>query len=1003
MPETINILHVSDLHARVGLEMYLETRVRAMLEDVERLNIQIDAIIFTGDLAFSGKEEEYALADRLLLSPLKSRFLINKQPVPVYIIPGNHDIDRGRIDPMVERGLLTELTGSQTAVQYLDHKSYTRPRLQAFYDYRSRLLNHDFQPFYCSVQHVKGIDIGFACLNSAWRCSGTEDEKHLFLTEEQIYSAYKAVENCVVKIALVHHPLNWLHPSEYEAVVHDLKRNFDIVAKGHLHVQDSMGEITPNSDCILFSAPALCDGRLPDAGYNIYCLDYENKKVVAKYRKFIRRRNQFDKDTDYAQDGEQAYPLASNDLTRHSLSLLSQRLVVAGTALGATLRQSLSVYQQKADPIYVTPALQSVTFNQGQEVCQPFRDEFSSMTRNHCILYGAPETGKTVLSHAIGAAINQASAQSRESRLAVYVDLEDKKAVNIEKQIIKGINETIVVGSGSASPNEVVVFLDHVDKTFPSHIADIEKLIETHPNWRFIVSTTNYLHYKTYALGDTKLLWSYFRLDHWGPSRIREFISKFFDDDSVDVDAAFDFVTRSLKNTDLPNIPMVIVLYLTVFQAEGSKYSSLSFLDLLIKYEHIRLEQGDQSAANSIYNKERILSHIAVDCLKQNQIGLPRKQVEDLIRSYFDDKALSVNSNDFINSLSKTGMVEVTDESFTFKYFVFFDYYLARAFKEQIIQVETLTQNLPDCIQVANALALYGGLFRENIGLVKHLFSLIENSFQHQNRYTLADLDQYVDGLLLDHIDEEQGEAVENADITSRPNYDEMDEEFSEGKNTYRKERENGNSVRENEADLGYLFEGLKAFYNLFRNLENIERSNKVELLDRILDYHIKLTFDLIEFFHSLFKNKDITTIMSYVIALAFQDFLTTNIGNQNLKITIEDALKRCNNDFKEMLLLFLYADLRLPGHERKLEDFVKRTSSDTAVEMVFFKLRMMMVNYEKTNYPAALSSAFRVTFGRRVKLWSNKAKPEGIDRAFGQVLDDTRKEQRKNLSNKEQ
>ena len=65
------------LYDRIDTAGYLERAVAHVL----RLDPRPDLVIMTGDLVDGGKAEEYALLRRLL-APL---------PMPVYVIPGNHD------------------------------------------------------------------------------------------------------------------------------------------------------------------------------------------------------------------------------------------------------------------------------------------------------------------------------------------------------------------------------------------------------------------------------------------------------------------------------------------------------------------------------------------------------------------------------------------------------------------------------------------------------------------------------------------------------------------------------------------------------------------------------------------------------------------------------------------------------------------------------------------------------------------------------------------------
>ena len=81
------ICQLTDLHVRpVGMpanrvsetNMFTERAFRA----VARLNPRPDVVLITGDLTECGLDAEYAHLNRLLRK---------LQPMPVFVIPGNHD------------------------------------------------------------------------------------------------------------------------------------------------------------------------------------------------------------------------------------------------------------------------------------------------------------------------------------------------------------------------------------------------------------------------------------------------------------------------------------------------------------------------------------------------------------------------------------------------------------------------------------------------------------------------------------------------------------------------------------------------------------------------------------------------------------------------------------------------------------------------------------------------------------------------------------------------
>jgi DNA repair exonuclease SbcCD nuclease subunit len=121
---TVTWVHLSDWHQRGvdfdrkmlldALLLDLKDRSRNISEDLRR----VDFVVFSGDLAFSGKREEYSLAFAEFVEPvLKACDLVDSGRPRLdrfFLVPGNHDVDR-------------------------DLASLLRPDLRFFSD-RSRLL-----------------------------------------------------------------------------------------------------------------------------------------------------------------------------------------------------------------------------------------------------------------------------------------------------------------------------------------------------------------------------------------------------------------------------------------------------------------------------------------------------------------------------------------------------------------------------------------------------------------------------------------------------------------------------------------------------------------------------------------------------------------------------------------------------------------------------------------------------------------------------------------------
>jgi len=109
---TLTWLHLSDFHFGSKKDWRQDRVLDHFKRDIKGLldkaNLQPDWVFVTGDIAFSGKPEQYQIASENFREINK---ILGLRPSrDWFIAPGNHDVDRDRVDGMWEimRSQLTE-------------------------------------------------------------------------------------------------------------------------------------------------------------------------------------------------------------------------------------------------------------------------------------------------------------------------------------------------------------------------------------------------------------------------------------------------------------------------------------------------------------------------------------------------------------------------------------------------------------------------------------------------------------------------------------------------------------------------------------------------------------------------------------------------------------------------------------------------------------------------------------------------------------------------------
>jgi 3',5'-cyclic AMP phosphodiesterase CpdA len=94
---TLTWLHLSDWHQQ-GADFDRDVVRDALIADlagraaIDPSLARVDFVAFSGDLAWTGRPEEYEAAQREFLDPVLAA--VDLQPDRLVLVPGNHDLDR---------------------------------------------------------------------------------------------------------------------------------------------------------------------------------------------------------------------------------------------------------------------------------------------------------------------------------------------------------------------------------------------------------------------------------------------------------------------------------------------------------------------------------------------------------------------------------------------------------------------------------------------------------------------------------------------------------------------------------------------------------------------------------------------------------------------------------------------------------------------------------------------------------------------------------------------
>ncbi|MCL2044876.1 MAG: tetratricopeptide repeat protein [Oscillospiraceae bacterium] len=224
-------LHISDLHYNPSNSNFDTRLLLTKLYEYIKENIDVDAVVYTGDFRFAKQQE--ATQENARLAAEKLREIANNagvsDPRYIHIVPGNHDLERGDvalIDQAYKEYANGAFSGSLTynGIEFpcID---YLASRFKFFEMVAAELSNQvwvdiptDNRHKYHRIATVAGM-YNIIYLNTAIGSGKNGERGNLLAGYEHIANAFVANENYLPTIVLGHHGLGCFTRRERERII----------------------------------------------------------------------------------------------------------------------------------------------------------------------------------------------------------------------------------------------------------------------------------------------------------------------------------------------------------------------------------------------------------------------------------------------------------------------------------------------------------------------------------------------------------------------------------------------------------------------------------------------------------------------------------------------------------------------------------------------------------------------------------------------------------------
>jgi predicted phosphodiesterase len=731
--------------------------MQAVIEDVKQQIVErpIDLIIFSGDLTWSGDDVEFALAQELLLDPLEA--LTGCSHEQIVFVPGNHDVKRALIDEYAETGWAqaTEtrdgVIGLMENEQALERATARLAGWQAFV--KAYYEDADVAPVGTLARthrlEIRGITVGIAALNSAWRASGLLDKGRLLIGERQLLPALEAIDDVDMPLVAVHHPLDWLAPFDLDATRAEFAGRGVMVLSGHEHLSEPMSVNTAGGQVVYSRAGSLFSSLGYNNGYSLVDVAPRDGRSDFVLRTWWPDRREWDEGSDRAHRGraQLSWPSAS----RGELGVrLRYSTVVATLSDAIQVRSVLAdrlVGEIPFDELIVPPRFLPSRYGEASAAISVDPDKRLNRVdpvgqlseKRVVIIAGEPEAGVSTSLYWI---------------LKQYFDRDTLRApvlMRFDHRFDRRLLERSAVRSLRAygvdvSRANLPALLVALDDVRPEQTGALDRLtgviVERAADFFALGCADEDYESLAKALDEAGIAYSTAFVAPFGRRELRDLLER-----ASQEGALLDRVMTIVGREGLPRSPFVLSALVAVL-AEQSDASSLNesgvlggYVDLLLSDALVDLERVGMDKRR----REYLLARLAVRLTESESGTLTRLDVEEYLAGYFRAQGwLTASPGRVIDSLITRRILTSDDDLIGFRHPALFSFFKGAAYGDD---GEFAARLRSDPLGNAAALRHAAGLRRNDSELLTFTMDFVEGRIRDAGG---PQSERYAPRLLLD-------------------------------------------------------------------------------------------------------------------------------------------------------------------------------------------------------------------------------------------------------------
>jgi predicted MPP superfamily phosphohydrolase len=987
----IRILHFSDFHFnKQNLEHWNYFVKDSLIAELQRINDeqQIDLFFLTGDLVDKGGagfptiDEAFNEFKKNILDPILTT---TRLPIDRFlIIPGNHDLNKKLDDEWADEGLKLFLNSPDKIQSFIkkgkdgDYNGFKR--VKPFKDFEKSLYsgvsNCQLSPFDSNfILDINRQKVGVACLNSSWRCNDSLKDKGIIIVgDTQIANANLFLKNCDIKIALIHHPYDWISTVEQKVIHSHLHNNFNMMFIGHVHEGETSVETNFAGSLFVNVAPGALtdirgDSRRYSNGFVIVDYQEEKKNVCCSYKRYNHPNKKFVDNTDLGDNGKLIFDIppqtrlkqiSTNQdhlqtIIKVRFDEMNEHLISTGTDLGP----------KTVKDCFVLPNITQQFLIEKKEGILEENNLSLQDILNHdkdLLLFGTKECGKTILLFRL--VFEYVDRFEFKKTLPIYLDfleIGNKEIENCIKNYLSCSSDDL---EEILQNRDIVLLLDNIQWDTKEFAHQIRKLSNFRAKYNLNKKNKKV---RIIATGSTEITgvipsdyelsgfdFDVFFIDNLHTAQIKGIISKWVPiKDTDDIDKRLEKIVSSFQSFALPRNAMSVSLFLWTMENKDRKpINNATLLDIFLE---IVLEKihGDEIYRErfDVENKMMLLGHIAAKMLekKLENYCLPYSELVQIVEDYLTKEVgFEFDSQRLVDYfLNRKIFVKYQRNKVKFRYSCFFQFFLAKRmvfdeeFKEYILGEEIY-------YNFVNEIDLYTGLVRSDKKLLKEIHRRFTKEFKpYQTILNTINIDTHFNTerpIIKDVTIDNVRKARPSEEVLERQT-DKLLESLPNPEIIFGKEQRKTLELM------------LVIMSNTLRNLEGVEDLKLKMTIYNDIVYNTMIFILLYQFviieYYKKFNSLPPNVPKDYNLFLLLRNIpfhvqlgMSSHLSTIKLAPVILDKILSDNKgksitgtDIEKFLSVFLYSDIQGHDYPKYLNKFIKTVKNNAVMDYSFYKL----------------------------------------------------------------